>query len=268
MKKIVLLGALMCLLILNVSAQEISGTVKDAQSGEPLEYVNVGIIGKNAGTVTDSNGQFKLPLNDNNADSLKISMIGYVPKTYAVKDYVSGSVISLPVDNRRLAEVTITGKKLKLAVLGNLTRSTTTDAGFTTNELGHEIGAIIKIKKSPTYLKQFNAALAHEATDSIKVRLNFYTVKNGLPDKIIQGQNIFVTIKKGQQDISVDLTPYNIVVSDNFFAGIEWIQNSKGSGLMFSASLLSSPIITRETSQANWEKLSLVGLGFNVLVAY
>jgi len=37
---------------------------------------------------------------------------------------------------------------------------------------------------------------------------------------------------------------------------------------MFSASMLSSAMIARETSQANWEKESLAGVGFNVLVAY
>jgi hypothetical protein len=38
--------------------------------------------------------------------------------------------------------------------------------------------------------------------------------------------------------------------------------------LMFSASLFSSAMISRETSQAAWEKEGLAGVGFNVLVSY
>ena len=81
-------------------------------------------------------------------------------------------------------------------------------------------------------------------------------------------ENIFITVKKGQDKISVDLEPYNIVVEDKFFVSLEWIENSRGPGLMFSASLLSSAIISREASQANWEKIGLAGVGFNVLAEY
>jgi hypothetical protein len=81
-------------------------------------------------------------------------------------------------------------------------------------------------------------------------------------------KNIFVTVKKGDEKITVDLTPYNIVVDDKFFVSLEWIENAKGSGLMFSASLFGSAIISRETSQDKWEKVGLAGVGFNVLASY
>ncbi len=256
----------------NANAQVFDGTVKDAKTNENLAYVNVGIIGKANGTVTDDNGHFKLSLTNSNSDSLRISMIGYLPKTYLISDfimhYTPGQIIMLAPAIHQLAEVKISGRKLKLAVLGNTTQSKSTDAGFTSNKLGNEIGEIIKIKRAPTFLKQFNASLAHSIPDSIKLRLNFYSVKDGLPDKILQQQNIFVTVKKGQEQITVDLTPYNIVVNDKFFVSLEWIKDSPGPGLMFSASLFSSAMIARETSQAAWEKEGLVGVGFNVLVSY
>jgi hypothetical protein len=254
------------------NAQQLAGNVKDANTKENLLYVNVGIIGKGIGTVTDDNGNFKLMLNNNSADSLKISMIGYYPQTFCVADISKNNIdlnnILLKPAVHQLAEVKVFGNKLKQSILGNQTKSQSTDAGFSDNSLGHEIGIIIKIKRSPTHIKQFNASLAHAPTDSVKLRLNFYSVKNGLPDKIIQQQNIFVTVKKGQQAISVDLTPYHIIVDDNFYVSLEWIQRSKGAGLMFSASLLSSAIISRETSQDKWEKIGLAGIGFNVLAEY
>jgi len=272
MKNLLLFIAFILIQWANANAQVFEGTVKDAKTNQNLAYVNIGVIGKASGTVTDDNGHFKLTLINSNTDSLRISMIGYMPRTYLVSDFIMhyspGQVIALTPDVHELAEVKISGRKLKQAVLGNTTQSKSTDAGFTSNKLGNEIGEIIKIKRAPTFLKQFNASLAHSTPNPIKLRLNFYSVKNGLPDKILQQQNIFVTVKAGDEQITVDLTPYNLVVDDKFFVSLEWIKDSPGPGLMFSASLFSSAMISRETSQAAWEKIGLVGVGFNVLVSY
>ena len=272
MKKLLLLTICTLLVKAWAYAQTFEGIVRDAQTNTSLSYVNIGIIGKATGTVTDDNGHFTLTLSNNGADSLRISMIGYTPKTWLVSKFIAaytpGKVILLTPDVRNLAEVKIKGDKLKQGVLGNTTQSQSTDAGFTSGMLGNEIGEIIKLKGSPAYLKQFNASLAHPATDSVKLRLNFYSVDGKLPDKILLQQNIFVTVKKGDNKITVDLTPYHIVVDDRFFVSLEWIQNARSAGLMFSASLFSSPIIARETSQANWEKVGIAGVGFNVLAAY
>lgn len=249
-------------------AQVIEGTVIDAKTSEKLHYVNVGLIGKATGTVTDSAGHFTLTLNNNGTDSLRLSMIGYVPKTFLIKDYSGGKTISLSPDNRQLKEVKVYSRQLKQSILGNTTQSKTTDVGFTSSALGNEIGAIIKIKRAPTHLKQFNASMAHPATDSVKLRLNFYSVKHGKPDTILQRQNIFVMVKKDDDKITVDLEPYHIYVEDKFFVSLEWIENKTGQGIMFSASLLSGNIVARETSQANWEKIGIIGIGFNVLASY
>lgn len=272
MKRRILIALLLLLNIAGAQAQVFEGIVKDAKNNEVLSYVNVGIVGKAIGTVTDNNGHFSLTLNNNGSDSLRISMIGYLPKSFLVSDFIKnyspGEIISLSPFSQQLAEVVIKSAKLKQVVLGNTTQSKSADAGFTSGKLGNEIGIVIKIKKSPTYLKQFNASLAHAASDSVKLRLNFYSVVNGLPDKILQQQNIFVTVKKGDDKVTIDLTPYQIVVEDKFFVSLEWIQNARGHGLMFSASLFGSSIISRETSQARWEKIGIASIGFNVDASY
>ncbi|GGH08095.1 carboxypeptidase-like regulatory domain-containing protein [Mucilaginibacter phyllosphaerae] len=256
------------------NAQAFEGVVKDAKTNQPLPYVNVGLIGKSVGTVTDSAGRYKLNLTDHAADSLKLSMIGYKPLTYLVASFVKDNAhqtISLQPSVTQLKEVRVTNKKWKEVTLGNTSHSKTSNAGFNSNRLGYEIGTIIKIKKSPTYLKQFNVTIAGDVNHPVKLRLNFYTVKNGLPDQLLQNQNIFVNVEKGQQEIHVDLQPYSIYVDDNFFASLEWIENAKGHGLMFSAYLSlfgSGAVISRETSQAQWEKTGLAGVAFNVLAEH
>jgi hypothetical protein len=268
LKRILFVTVLLVLQLACAKAQVIEGTVNDAKTNEKLQYVNIGLIGKATGTVTDNNGYFKLTLNNNSADSLRISMIGYIPKTFLVSNFISNKTISLSPDNRQLKEVKVYSRKPKQSILGNTTQSKTTDVGFTSSLLGNEIGAIIRIKRAPTHLKQFNASLAHPASDSVKLRLNFYSVKNGKPDTILQHQNIFVTVKKDDEKITVDLEPYHIYVEDKFFVSLEAIENRNGPGIMFSASVLSGNIISRETSQANWEKIGIAGIGFNVLASY
>lgn len=255
------------------NAQLFDGIIKDAKTNEPLPYVNVGIIGKAEGTVTDAAGKYSLSLTNHDADSLRVSMIGYRPQTFLVadfrKEYNSYKTIALQPDVREIKEVRVTNRKWKQSVLGNTSKSQSTNAGFRSNLLGNEIGTIIKIKKSPTYLKQFNASISGDVPgDSIKLRLNFYTVDDGMPGRPIQHENIFVTVKKGDKSVNINLEPYFIVVEDKFFVSLEWIKNSPGHGLMFSGSFLRGSIISRETSQANWEKEGIAGIGFNVLVEY
>ncbi|MFD0749999.1 carboxypeptidase-like regulatory domain-containing protein [Mucilaginibacter calamicampi] len=263
------------ILILSISlahAQKISGWVKDAKTGETLPYVNIGVIGRAVGTVSNDAGKYSITLNNNADDSLRFSMIGYKPQAYVIKELATrqGDLnISLVPDVKQLGEVKVTNRKWKTGVLGNTTKSQSTSAGFHDNQLGHEIGIIIKTKRSPTWLKRFNASIVKNDLDSVIMRLNVYSVKDGMPDKNLLHDNIFVTVKKGQKAIDVDLTPYNIMVEDKFFIGLEWIKTEPGHGLMFSAALFfASPIISRETSQAAWEKLGIAGVGFNVTAEY
>ncbi|GAB2684737.1 hypothetical protein GCM10027037_02500 [Mucilaginibacter koreensis] len=253
-------------------AQTINGIVKDANTHENMAFVNVGIIGKTKGTVTNDAGMFSLGLSNNSTDSLRISMVGYVPQTYLVADflkrYPTSASLMLQPQVKALREVKIVNRKYKQAVFGNRTTSQSTTAGFTSNLLGNEIGTVIKIKRSPTYLKQFTASLAEADVDSVKLRLNIYSLKNGMPDQPLLQQNLIVQVKQGQKSINVNLEPYHIMVEDNFFVSLEWIQNARGHGLMFSASLFSSPMISRANSQANWEKIGFAGIGMNVLAEY
>lgn len=257
-----------------LNAQDIyKGILKDSKTQKPLSYVNIGVVGKNLGTVSDNDGNFSLriPAGFDN-DTLRISMVGFQPKIYRVSDFkqlVSGNApIFFSEAVYDLKEVRVFNRKLTEKVFGNKTESKSTTAGFTSNRLGHEIGIIIKIKRSPTYLKEFNVSVAAEQAKPIKLRLNFYSVKNGMPDTILLYKNIIVETKPQAGKISVDLEPYDIVVRGDFFVSLEWIENSGGHGLMFSASLFGSPLIARETSQAKWEKAGPFGVGFTVTAAY
>lgn len=258
---------------LGLGAQTIEGTITDATTGETLPYVNIGIVGKNIGTVSADNGKFQLHIAENhNPDDLRLSMIGYEPLTVSVskiREMLSAHpVIKLQPSATPIAEVVVSKKKLKEKVLGNRTQSQSATAGFSSNKLGNEIGIVITIKKSPTYIESFTASVASEQKAPIKLRLNFYNLKDGMPDQLIQNENIIVTTPVVNGLLTVDLSAYNLIAHDDFFVSLEWIENGPGHGVKFSAAFLGSPLIARETSQGTWEKVGFVGIGFTVKVKY
>lgn len=96
----------------------LSGIVTD-NSGEPMPGVSIVIKGKNTGTITDLDGNFILPVNDNK-DVLVVSYIGFV-----TQEVVVGAKrefrIRLQEDNKLLDEVVVVGYAVQKKV--NLTGS-------------------------------------------------------------------------------------------------------------------------------------------------
>src|SRR5699024_7683754 len=62
-----------------VQEHEVTGTVTDSTTGEPLAGVTVRVKGSTIGTTTDNNGQFSLNVTDDAV--LEVSYLGYTSKT-------------------------------------------------------------------------------------------------------------------------------------------------------------------------------------------
>lgn len=223
-------------------------------------------------------GDFRIELNEKyDNDTLKFSSIGYKSLLFKVSNFkkkiLNNPSIQLEEEITQLQEVVVSSRKLKEKILGNKTTSKKFHLGFSSNNLGNEIGIKIKIKKSPTYIEDFNVNIVKNEYDSIKFRLNFYDLKNGLPQKNILKENIIITSKIKEGKLTVDLRDYDIVVYEDFFVSLEWIENLGDQfDLTFSSGLLGSPTMFRNTSQAYWQKLRIFGLnlsvGLNVTTKY
>ncbi|GAA3627127.1 carboxypeptidase-like regulatory domain-containing protein [Flavivirga jejuensis] len=273
MKKIISSVLLLVISHIIYGQETYKGQIKDSKTKEPLPYVNIGILGGNIGTVSDNDGNFQIELESKfDLDTIQISMIGYKNYIKIVKEFKKemprlDSIISLEQEITELEEVVLSNKKLKERTLGNKTKSKSMIGGFSTNQLGNEVGIVIKTKKKPTYINRFNASIASNKYDNVKFRLNFYNLKEGLPYKNILKENIILSTGIKEGVLSADLSKYNIVVEDDFFVSLEWIEDLGKDGLMFSIGLFGSPIIERKTSQGDWNKVG-VGIGFTVDVEY
>ena len=95
------------------------GRVVDAQSGEVLPFVQVGFVGTTIGTTTDGDGRFRLTIATADlksaADSVRFQMMGYYPKTIAVKRGVVKRGVKIELEPRvnNLKPAQITASRLK-----------------------------------------------------------------------------------------------------------------------------------------------------------
>lgn len=104
-----------CCFALPVAAQQITGTVTDAQTGEVLPFANV-YYSANNGTQTGINGTYSIA---HHARKLTFSMVGYKPHTVTLKKPQQLDVALEPLEYTQLAEATVTGRKAKYSRKNN-----------------------------------------------------------------------------------------------------------------------------------------------------
>ena len=265
-----LFAFLLCIPVLN--AQYIlQGRIIDALTKEPLPFVNIGVLKKELGTVSNEDGFFFLEVPDVFAkETLRFSMIGFDERDFQVADLeailLSNNTLVLAEQTTFLEEVVLTAeKKWDTRVSGNATTSKLLITGFTSNQLGNEIALFVKVKKTPAYIEGIQFSVVENIYPEVRFRVNVYSSEYRFPDGNILKENIFVTLKQSEGIISVDLKEYDILVDDDVFISLEWIDEDLGSeGLWFSAGVFGKSIYARSTSQAEWKKQRGLSLGMSV----
>ena len=255
-----------------LNAQHIlQGRIIDAFTKEPLPFVNIGVLKKELGTVSNEDGFFFLEVPDLFAkETLRFSMIGFDERDFQVADLeailLSNNTLVLAEQTTFLEEVVLTAeKKWDTRVSGNSTTSKLLITGFTSNQLGNEIALFVKVKKTPAYIDGIQFSVVENIYPEVRFRVNVYSSDYRFPDENIMKENIFVTLKQSEGLISVDLKEYDILVDDDVFISLEWIDEDLGSeGLWFSAGVFGKSIYARSTSQAEWKKQRGLSLGMSV----
>lgn len=107
--------------------RQITGTVTDAQNGEPLIGASVLVQGTNTGTVTDFNGEFSIMAAD--GDVFVVSYTGYDPQEVTVEPGMNTMNIELTA-GIVIDEVVVTGysSERKADIVGSVTVVDTEDA--------------------------------------------------------------------------------------------------------------------------------------------
>lgn len=201
-------------LTFSLSAQ-IRGVVKDSISGEPIPFVNIWVENETVGTTSESNGSFSLDIKEEKM--LVFSALGYEVKKASSKS----EVILLKSKVFELKEVVIEQPKFNKEIeVGNYETS-----GF---RIG--LGNI----NSAVYFKPYDEMITHPFLKEIKfltksdiekakIRIKILTINaDNSPGESLIDEEIIVSVKKGKNKNTIDLSGYRFKIPLNgFFISFE-----------------------------------------------
>lgn len=272
---------ILCFCPFKTYSQIYSGQLTNLENGLPIQYANIGILGKNVGTVSNNMGRFEMELsNDFDNDTLCISCIGYESRTYLINNFknifrnTEQIAIELTPKIYQLEEIIVKPIDLETYTLGNFCEPDSPYGNsFPSKNLGTEIGVMIKPPEDvdKVYLKEFRFYVGEFTYNYFTVRLNVYNIKDGLPDKNILNEQIFIDINSTGEYI-IDLQRKNITTTSNFFVSLEYfkIPDLHEGKLIFCAvhnpDLYKGNGYYRLTSHGKWNREYGDNLGFSVKV--
>lgn len=267
-----------------LSAQSLIVSGKIVNSDQhPIPFASLGIKGKSIGTIANEHSAFRFtitPENLNLQDQLIVSSIGYAEATIPLADFKDNTsrTIILRAATTELEMVSIKATKPKTKIVGRTSSSTFmaanlyTESNLIDDNLGKEQATIIKMDDY-CHLKDFNMLVAFNRFERVKFRLNFYDVKDGMPNKRIVNKEILFDVTAERGWVTVDLKPYNIYLKGHkkIAVAIQWIQSvaDDSEAKAFGISIAPIPlhaVFTRDKSQSEWIKKSPAFLGFNITV--
>ncbi len=251
---------LLFICILNTFSQNtiLSGQVK-AVDGATLEFVNVGILNKNIGTISDEYGYYTLnipPLYQK--DSVTFSYVGYYNETLSIEEMIKNKskLITLNIKPFQLEEVILKNPKRKEFSIGT--------KGYSKFVIGHirakndinndiqEFAKKINLEKAAQVLN-ININLFNIKQETANFRVNFYNIKDGLPYQKINRSDILFNQPISEGWNQMDLTQYNLYFDSDFFVSIEYIPKSDSYDEPFSyRGNLFGKSIKRTASQGTW----------------
>jgi len=259
-------------------SQNIQGQLLDQNTKAPIPYVNIGIPGKNIGTVSDDEGYFTLEAPKagwSSKDTLRFSSIGYQTLDWVIlSKKESPAVVYLKPVTLSLPTVEINPKKYKRPkVLGHRNNSPNMVFYFQSNRLGTELCNLIEVKKGSFYLKKAHFNIAENKFGALFFRVHVYENQGGKPGKNLIPKELIVSTDLKRGTLSVDLAPYNLVLDQDFFLGLEWVktlnQGNISKDLQFCIGLgQDGGIFSKTTSQAHWHEITRRVIGRQVHLGF
>jgi hypothetical protein len=250
----------------------VKGKIIQQENNQPLSYVSIGVLNKPLGTLTDTLGDFNFQISQENlADTLQISLVGYFSKKIVVKDFIESkeNTIKLDVKITELAEVVVTNTKTNTESIGRqgsgkFIQVSIHNKKSAVETIGSEMGMRYKTKQRNATLKDFNFNISGNNFNFIKYRINIYSVKDNMPDTLIYNKQIFMTIDNFKTGwTKVNLEPYNIKVNQDFIVTVQWVEGRMDKKenpitmIPIAITLFSKNCYARIASQDKWKKVGI-----------
>lgn len=258
MKKIMSLSLILLNIIVYSQEIKMSGVIIDSETKKPIEFVNIGILNKNLGTVSDLEGKFDFNISIKFIkDSITISHINYYSVKIPIIESKNQVIFLIPRTNE-LSEIILSNRKKSSRKIGVKTFNPLLWLkGISIDNDIIENSQRINIPHKTVRVKFVNIYLRKGfESDSTYVRINFYKNSNNEPGERIIFQNIIQKKKIKTGWLQIDLTQDSIYLEEDFFIGVEFMPNFERTQDVYIGAILSKGKgFSRRSSQGKWNKL-------------
>ena len=242
----------------------LSGKVLDESTGHGIPFVNIGVVGADIGTVSDEKGRFYLK-SGSTKDSVAFSSVGYGTRVLALVDLQKQRTVNLHPVVYTFPKVEVVGEVGDdMRILGHKLEKKGHSIGFTSQQLGTEIGAHIRINRK-LMLTSAHFTLNHTGGDSLLFRLNLREFQKGEVGRKLFPHNVILRFPQESGTVEVDLTAFELVVEEDVLMTLEWIRDAEGEGnegITFRSSTGGREnAYIKQTSLSNYIKVSDVAEG-------
>ena len=240
----------------------ISRTVISKADGEPIRYASIGVINRNIGTVSDSLGRFTLTIPAEYInDSVRISSVGYVAQTFAVKDLKNiPDTIELSDDVIALHEIVVKPQTIEHKTAGRKSGS-----GFLYIEVenykaaGQGLAIPLTVNKR-AWLKElgFTVIVNDRTLSHMKFRMNVYSGDKGVYTQDPAIRPVYFDYNK--TDLADGkfryVFPEEIMLEQGkYYIELEFLENFSPESFIMKSNPLTGKTRYRYASQSDWETL-------------
>lgn len=256
------LRSIICLCLTTASTNICqSRTVLSESTREPVVYASIGVINRNLGTVADTLGNFalKIPAELIN-DSIRISSIGYIARTFAVKDIKNmPDTIFLADDVVMLNEVVVKPQRIKHKTAGRKGAG-----GFIYIEIegnraaGQGLATPLNVKER-AWLNElgFTIMTENRPLSKMKFRVNIYRKEDN--EYILQNFNPIYfdyDISHLNNGSFTYKFPEEIMLDEgNYYVELEFLENFSNEYFIMRSKPMTGRTRYRYASQSDWETM-------------
>lgn len=228
--KTITLSCFILLLVQLLPAQQVlQGVLRDGATGEPVPFANIGVTARGAGTVSDEEGRFTLRYTETR-DTVTVSSIGYRTVRLTAGELAEKSVLELDPQPYAIPTVEVDASRFgPETTVGASLDERHHSVGFGSPELGAEVAAHLEIEKE-TLVKSAHFYLEHAKGEQLIFRVNLYDFSGGEIGENLLPENVLIRQAQRPGLLSVDLSPFNLIVSDDVLLSLEMVQDESGRG--------------------------------------
>ena len=223
MKKLIFL---LCFPLVAGAQEVLSGRITDSL-GLSVPYVNIGVVGKGKGTVSNSKGQYQIDLTGvAPKDSIYFSHLNYYRRAFAVKDLQRDPKVVLVEHVFELPSFTVSQKKPKLQTIKGMGVNVGKVYYIGEDVLNkEEIGNIITLKH--TYLaKEFELPILENTMPNLVLRLQILKIEDDGTLTPLVEKPIYLSIPQNSQKQKIVQELQVILPKGRIWVGLRAVEGS------------------------------------------